>query len=179
MNNPVLKFEPPRGLVLWWWIASHNLDVFTNLMAFEVYKLTDRLNVLFLKATGRYTVDYHVKKRFAGKSTVGSEMWLIIAHLLTKLRVHPHDSRGLHIAGAFQPQQLTLYCADPYGLQWIAFLRHLRTMEDIFDGLVWMKVTTHIELEEALGYDEYETLLPMSVPQALKHIRPQVEEKQE
>lgn len=179
MNNPILRLREPHGPVLWWWIMTHNLDIFLNLFAHEVYKLTDRVYVLWLKLTGRYTLDYHTKKMFADKLPAGTEMWFIIAHLLTKLGVHPHDSKGIHIAGAFQPRQLMLYTADPFGLQWIAFLRHLRTMEDIFDGLVWMRVTTHRALEHALGEDDYEMLLPMSIPDALKYIRPPVEEKQE
>lgn len=179
MNNPILRLDPPSGPVLWWWIMTHNLDIFLNLFAHEVYKLTDRLKVLWLKVTGRYTPDYHVKKMFANKLPAGTEMWFIIAHLLIKLGVHPHDSRGIRIAGAFQPQQLTLYTADPYGLQWVAFLRHLTTMEDVFDGLVWMRVTSYHSLEHALGLDEYVALKPMTIPEALKHIRPQVEEKKE
>ena len=178
MNNPILRTPPPRGPVLWWWIMTHNLDIFLSMMAFEVYKLTDRLLVLWLKATGRYTLDYHLKKMFRGKLDGSAQMWLIVAHLLTKLGVHPHDSKGIHIAGAFQPNQLTLYTVDPYALQWVAFLRHLRTMQDVFDGLVWMKVTTNRALEYALGEEEYEALLPLTIPEALKHIRPPVEEKQ-
>lgn len=177
MNNPILRTPPPRGPVLWWWVMTHNLEIFLGMLTFEVYKLTGHLKVLWLRATGRYTPDYHAKRMFTGKLVGGMQMWLIIAHLLKKLGVNPHDGKGIHIAGAFQPNQLTIYTADPYSLQWVAFLRNLRTMQDVFDGLVWMKVTTNRALEHALGQEEYEALLPLSIPEALKHIRPQVEGK--
>jgi hypothetical protein len=179
MNNPILRLHPPRGPVLWWWIMTHNLDIFLSLCTHEVYVLTDQVKVLWLKVTGRYTPDYHVKKMFANKLPAGTEMWLIIAHLLKKVGVYPHDSKGLRIAGAFQPRQLTLYTADPLSLQWVAYLRHLTTMEDVFDGLAWMRVASHEELENALGLEEYMALKSMTIPEALKHIRPQVQEKKE
>jgi hypothetical protein len=158
---------------------THNLDLFLGGIALEVFKLADHLYVLWLRVTGRYTPEQRIKRMFSDKLPAGTQMWLIIAHLLTKLGVHPHDSKGIHLAGAFQPKQLTIYTADPYGLQWIAFLRHLTTMEDVFDGLVWMKATTHEELEQALGLEEYVAMLPMTVPEALEYLRPQFEKEDE